>query len=440
MSKKRHYNGINGRRNSFGTLERRGSGRFLARWWIADRNGRRFRKSQMLDASNVDAARKQLAELTKINAFDSTENALLKTKAQLEGVQKDRMAYLEAQTAMKLEDLWDEYGKTRAGRKPSDETRRMYECQVNRFIKWVKENHPEVTEIREVSRAIARGFSEWLLSLHSNNTHNKYIILLSAIWEAIKAREEESGTNAVDVCVKDAHMVNIGINPWSSIEKEPVAIRSRRELSFDEIDNLYNFADGEMRILVAVGICTGLRLKDALLSWENIDMQKGVIRIRPHKVEKKMALRDEWIRIPILPDLHDLFSEIPVENRHGYVMPTLTKIYNRSSALLSYRISKIFKASGIETQGKKIHGRKCVNTGFHSLRHTFVSIAVRHGIPMATVQNLVGHASEAMTKHYLHLSDASIKEEMKSFPRLLRASCAAVGASVKGAVIGGNVG
>jgi hypothetical protein len=38
---------------------------------------------------------------------------------------------------------------------------------------------------------------------------------------------------------------------------------------------------------------------------------------------------------------------------------------------------------------------------------------------MATIQNIVGHATEKMTSHYLHLSDDSIKREMSQFPKLL---------------------
>jgi integrase len=283
----------------------------------------------------------------------------------------------------------------------------------------MKENHPKITEVKQVTRSMARQYSEWMLATFSGNTHNKYIVLLSAIWDSIKARESESDRGNLD----DRTVAGISINPWAAIEREPVAIHPRRELTFDEIRKLYDSVSGEMRTLVAVGIYTGLRLKDALLSWDSIDMEKGIIEIRPHKIERKMALKNEWIRIPILPDLYEILADVPVEKRHGYVMPALTKVYNRSSSLMSYRISSMFRACGIKTHEDVMHGRKKVSVGFHSLRHTFVSIAVRHGIPMGTIQNLVGHASEKMTKHYLHLSDESIRAEMRLFPRLLSNDC-----------------
>lgn len=41
---------------------------------------------------------------------------------------------------------------------------------------------------------------------------------------------------------------------------------------------------------------------------------------------------------------------------------------------------------------------------FHSLRHTFASWLVQHGVPLIVVSNLLGHKSLQMTMHYSHLA------------------------------------
>ena len=48
--------------------------------------------------------------------------------------------------------------------------------------------------------------------------------------------------------------------------------------------------------------------------------------------------------------------------------------------------------------------RAVVEVGFHSLRHTWVSLHAMHGTPQAVIQESAGHANPAMTEHYTHVS------------------------------------
>ena len=41
---------------------------------------------------------------------------------------------------------------------------------------------------------------------------------------------------------------------------------------------------------------------------------------------------------------------------------------------------------------------------FHTLRHTFASWLVQAGVPLYTVQRLMGHKSIVMTQRYAHLA------------------------------------
>ena len=65
--------------------------------------------------------------------------------------------------------------------------------------------------------------------------------------------------------------------------------------------------------------------------------------------------------------------------------------------------------------------RAVVEVGFHSLRHTYVSLHAERGTPAAILQDNVGHSNPAMTRHYTHISELSAKEYAGVLPALLEA-------------------
>ena len=86
---------------------------------------------------------------------------------------------------------------------------------------------------------------------------------------------------------------------------------------------------------------------------------------------------------------------------------------------MSRTLEKIFSTANIRTsillEGRE---RKTPLATFHSLRHTFVSIAVNAGVPLATVQSIVGHTSTAMTRHYYHPSEDALRQAVSAIPAL----------------------
>jgi protoheme ferro-lyase len=57
----------------------------------------------------------------------------------------------------------------------------------------------------------------------------------------------------------------------------------------------------------------------------------------------------------------------------------------------------------------------------HALRHNFVTIALRHGVPESSIKHQLGHApdSRVMESTYAHLKDSDhIREARKAFPSM----------------------
>ena len=127
------------------------------------------------------------------------------------------------------------------------------------------------------------------------------------------------------------------------------------------------------------------------------------------------------VTIPLHPSLYAVLDEMPQGRRHGAVMPQTASDYERDSASVTDRVQHVFRSCGIETRTRDGKGRAKVDVGFHSLRHTFVSMSANAGAPLAVVQNLVGHSTPTMTMHYYHGTTDAARAAVNALPALLGA-------------------
>ncbi|MDR3714366.1 MAG: site-specific integrase [Puia sp.] len=109
-----------------------------------------------------------------------------------------------------------------------------------------------------------------------------------------------------------------------------------------------------------------------------------------------------------------LFAE---RKRLGITFPTL--FFYQNLHTMKYEPIK----SPREWFGNAVEEAKIENMTWHILRHTFASRLVMAGVPLKTVQELMGHKTIAMTARYAHLSPGHKKEALK---RLVTPICSAV--------------
>jgi len=91
---------------------------------------------------------------------------------------------------------------------------------------------------------------------------------------------------------------------------------------------------------------------------------------------------------------------------------------------------KVAPATGLESQdhfsncGLKVHKpgtgtdskRAVVEVGFHSLRHTFVSLCCESNAPLAVVESIVGHSHPARTRRYTHVGEIAAGLAVAALP------------------------
>jgi integrase len=71
---------------------------------------------------------------------------------------------------------------------------------------------------------------------------------------------------------------------------------------------------------------------------------------------------------------------------------------------------RVFKTRYIQTAyNNAVQAAKLDDVNFHTLRHTFASWAVIRGVTLKELQELLGHASRAMTMRYAHLAPEHLR-------------------------------
>lgn len=185
--------------------------------------------------------------------------------------------------------------------------------------------------------------------------------------------------------------------------------QSKEAFTPEELKQIAEAASGDWRYLVGIGIYTGLRLTDAVhLKWENITDR---ITVRPEKLARRKRGGRGQVEIPIHPALAGLLAELK-RNRlgkaTGYLFPEMVKQYEVDRSKVSGQFGDLLEACGIATTATATEGRKRKASlrGFHSLRHSFVSLCAAAGVPQATTQRMVGHSSAEITQVYSHELEA----------------------------------
>ena len=174
--------------------------------------------------------------------------------------------------------------------------------------------------------------------------------------------------------------------PKVRLEREPQG-RIRWLESDEETRLLAACAKSQNRSLLAlvtVAMDSGLRRGELLaLTWDRVDLSRGVIRFELTKSGKRRE-------VPMRQAVYDVLAGLPGP-RNGRVWP----IGN---------VRRAFE-NALETA-------KVEDFHFHDTRHHFASWYVMRGGALPALQQILGHATLAMTMRYAHLSPKHLRDEM----------------------------
>ena len=358
------------------------------------------------DESGQPITHKRQAEVAKdklmeIFAKKNQIQSLQHIAHAIDDKQKEIVAMQDSQSKpLTLAQAWSHFVSPTSGRNTCGKSSlAQYENRLAMFVAWMQENHPSITALCDVTPAIAKAYLDRLIKRSvSPATYNGHLNVMRYVFKTLK----------------DA--ARLTDNVWLKYKPLEVLTQGRRDLTVDELKVVCGKAAGEMKVLFAIGTYTGLRLGDcATLKWCEVDVKRQQIRRIPRKTARRKPVA---IVIPIHPVLRDILAEIPTHERGEYVNPDTAKVYLSGKRVrISNHIQKHFNDCGIETTRERENGiRRVVDVGFHSLRHTFVSMCREAGAPLSTVESLVGHHSPALTRHYTHTSIESAQSAVALLP------------------------
>jgi integrase len=179
------------------------------------------------------------------------------------------------------------------------------------------------------------------------------------------------------------HWGQAGTNPVKKVKMFREPERRLRFLSLEECIRLLGASSGHIHSIILTEISTGMRRGEILsLTWGQVDFDRKVITVEKSK-------NDGIRHIPMNYQLTAELQAIKLSTAGQYV-------FSKKSGG-PYREFK----TGSHAAMKRAEIKNC---RFHDLRHTFASHLVMNGTDIATVKELLGHKTMAMTMRYVHLS------------------------------------
>lgn len=365
--------------------------------WVSSKETKKKQAEKIIE--------RKLAVLKGTASIDNLFNDLMLS---LDGLPEDertqkRQKYAKvlmggSSSQLSIGDAWETWINSPLKRNPGQETIRMYHAVWKRFCTWASKQGIEY--LHDVTPGKAQDYcTELWKSKITGNTYNKHLLFLRSMFKTLSVKG------------------GLADNPWTDIPSMVVEKEGRRSFSPEELQRICSTAKGNLRYMLGIGIYTGLRLGDVIsLQWREVNLDKEIIERVPSKTRRKGRI----LRIPIHPVLLSLLEELQVSSDSKFLFPQEFEQYQKNRSNLSKNIQSHLRNCGIKTTEEPKGNRKvavCLY-GFHSLRHSFVSLCAANRVPRAAVMELVGHNTVAMNSLYSHAGSEQKVAAIASLPAI----------------------
>jgi integrase len=150
---------------------------------------------------------------------------------------------------------------------------------------------------------------------------------------------------------------------------------------------------------VRAALLTAMRRGELMaLTWADVDTRADVLTVQAQHAKSRSTRR-----VPISSALHAVLAEcrgdvIPMPSVHVFTGGHGSRL---NPNVIEYEWRKLVKSAGIE------------DFHFHDCRHDAASRMVSAGVPLGTIQQLLGHSNPSMTMRYAHLAPDAAADAME---------------------------
>jgi len=206
---------------------------------------------------------------------------------------------------------------------------------------------------------------------------------------------------AISYAIKSGYYSTV--NPVIALPKNSKPKFDNRKTRFFSHEDAFNLLEKlelrskQVHDMTLLSLHCGLRFGEiASLKWGDIDLVHGFITLRDTKSGNDRT-------VTMTSEVSGLF-EGGSGGHSALVFPCRT---GKPQRMLSRTFARTVDELGFN-DGVEANDRKQRLT-FHSCRHTCASWLVMAGVPLYTVQKILGHSTIAMTERYAHLAPKEFK-------------------------------
>lgn len=358
--------------------------------------GKRFKQS-LGTANRAEAERKAEQIIAPHRAADEAES-MAAIAARLE---RTETAAADLGPGVKISEAWKTYLDSETRPQSGLQTLRQYEGHFTAFTEYMKANHKGIVNLRDVTEKQAAGFVRHLTAIKLSGARiNKHTSFLKTFFRVL------------------APAARMKSNPFEGIARRNHTTESRRPFTIGQLKTIIEKATGEMQTLLMIGTFTGLRFGDcSTLLWDEVDLTRGMIRRVPSKTKRKGE--------PVIVAMPEVLTRHlgDIKRSGPFVLPDCASTYTSRPEILSRKIQAHLELCGIETvkpgTGGDTGARAVCVYGFHSLRHTYITLAAQSGTPQAILMKMAGHGSPIISQLYTHLDEGTARRTAAALPAVL---------------------